>query len=158
MTHIRRLAASDWPAIEAIFVEGIATRNATFETQPPTWGSFDDGHLTGHRLVAEDDGDVVGWAVLAATSDRACYAGVVESSVYVAAVARGRGLGRALMERLIESAQRDGIWTIQAAMFPENEASVALHERLGFRVVGRRERIAELEGVWRDTVLLELRL
>ncbi len=148
----------DWPAVEGIFVQGIATRKATFESDPPTWEHFDASHLAGHRLAADEDGRVLGWATLSATSERACYAGVAESSVYVAAHAHGRGIGRALMEELIESARSDGIWTIQASMFPENEASVALHERLGFRLVGRRERIAQLDGVWRDTVLLELRL
>ncbi len=158
MALIRPLMPSDWPAVEAIYTEGIASGLATFETEPPTWESFDADHFDGHRLVAEDDGDIVGWVVLSATSQRPCYAGVVESSVYVATRAHGRGVGRALMDELIETARRDGIWTIQAAMFPENEASLALHERLGFRLVGRRERIAQLDGVWRDTVLLELRL
>jgi L-amino acid N-acyltransferase YncA len=148
----------DWPSVEAIFVEGIATRAATFETEPPAYASFDAGHHTGHRLVGVEDGRVVGWATLAPTSSRACYAGVAESSVYVAEHARGRGVGRALMDALVASAVEGGIWTIQAAMFPENTASVALHRGLGFRPVGRFERIAQLDGVWRDTVLLELRL
>ncbi|HET7743761.1 MAG TPA: GNAT family N-acetyltransferase [Gaiellaceae bacterium] len=157
MALIRPLTRGDWLAVEAIFAEGIAGGNATFEPAPPTWESFDAGHLAGRRLVAEDVA-VVGWAALAPTSARQCYAGVVESSVYVATRAHGRGVGLALMEALIEGARGDGIWTIQAGMFPENEASIALHERLGFRVVGRRERIAQLGGVWRDTLLLELRL
>ena len=152
------MTPDDWPAVEAIFVEGIATRCATFETEPPDYDSFDASHHTEHRLVAVEDGQVVGWVALAPTSARACYAGVTESSVYVAESARGRGVGRALMEALIASASARGIWTIQAGMFPENAASFALHERLGFRLVGRFERIAQLDGVWRDTVLLELRL
>ena len=110
------------------------------------------------RLVAVENGHIVGWVALAPTSSRTCYAGVVESSVYVAESARGRGIGRVLMEALVASAVAGGIWTIQAGMFPENTASVALHESLGFRVVGRFERIAQLDGAWRDTVLLELRL
>ena len=152
------MTAGDWPAVETIFAEGIATRIATFETEPPDYDSFDASHHAEHRFVAVEDGRVVGWVAVAPTSARACYAGVVESSVYVAAEARGRGIGRALMEALTASAVAVGIWTIQAGMFPENAASVALHESLGFRLVGRFERIAQLDGVWRDTVLLELRL
>jgi phosphinothricin acetyltransferase len=152
------MIVGDWPAVEAIYAEGIATRTATFETEPPDYDSFDASHHVEHRLVAAEDGRVVGWAALAPTSSRACYAGVAESSVYVAETARGRGVGRALMEALVASAAAGGIWTIQAGMFPENAASVALHEGLGFRLVGRFERIARLDGVWRDTVLLELRL
>ena len=152
------MVADDWPAVRTIFVEGIATRAATFETSPPDYATFDAGHHADHRLVAVEDGCVVGWVTLAPTSSRACYAGVAESSVYVGEAARGRGVGRALMEALVASAEAGGIWSIQAGMFPENAASRALHERLGFRLVGRFERIAQLDGVWRDTVLLELRL
>ncbi len=149
---------SDWPEVAAIFVEGIATRAATFETEPPDYDAFAASHHPEHRLVAVENGRVVGWVGLAPTSSRACYAGVAESSVYVAESARGRGVGHALMEALIAGAGAGGIWTIQAGMFPENAPSLALHERLGFRLVGRFERIAQLDGVWRDTVLLELRL
>jgi L-amino acid N-acyltransferase YncA len=158
MVETRPMLASDWPAVEAIYAEGIATRNATFETSTPTYEEFDAGRLADHRFVAVEDGRVVGWAALMPVSARACYRGVTEHSVYVADDARGRGVGSALMERLIASAEARGIWTIQTSIFPENAATVALHERLGFRVVGRRERIAQLDGVWRDTVLLELRL
>ena len=158
MVEIRPLLASDWPAVEAIYAEGIATRNATFETATPTFEEFDASHLADHRLVAVENGNVLGWVVLAPTSARACYAGVAENSVYVASGARGHGVGRALMEAVVASAADGGIWSIQAGMFPENTASVALHERLGFRLVGRFERIAQLDGVWRDTILLELRL
>ena len=152
------MLAEDWPAVAAIFVEGIETGNATFETQPPSYETFDASHHAEHRLVAVEDDHVIGWVTLAPTSPRPCYEGVVESSVYVAERVRGRGVGRALMEAVLVSAGDNGIWTIHAAMFPENEASVALHETLGFRLVGRFERIAQLDGVWRDTVLLELRL
>ncbi len=158
MVEIRALKAGDWPEVETIFVEGIATRLATFDTKAPTWEEFDAHRHPVHRHVAVSGGAVVGWAAVSPTSSRACYAGVVESSVYVAASARGRGVGRMLMEALIANARADGIWTIHAGMFPENAASVALHERLGFRLVGRFERVAQLDGVWRDTVLLELRL
>ena len=158
MVEIRPMQPEDWPAVAEIFVEGIATRGATFETEAPSYESFDAGHHTAHRFVAVEDGRVVGWVALAPTSARACYAGVAESSVYIAESARGRGVGRALMEALVASAETAGIWTIHAGMFPENAASVALHESLGFRLVGRFERIAQLDGAWRDTVLLELRL
>ena len=156
--RIRELRAEDWPAVEAIYAEGIATRNATFETETPTWAEFDAGRLREHRLVAVDGDRIVGWAAFSATSSRACYAGVVEHSVYVASEYRGRGIGRTLLEALVHSADSGGIWTIQTSIFPENEASLALHERVGFRVVGRRERIAQLDDVWRDTILLERRV
>jgi phosphinothricin acetyltransferase len=147
----------DWQAVERIYAAGIATGEATFETEPPSWEEFDSTRLRGHRLVAVEAGEVVGWAALAPTSSRACYAGVAEHSVYVAEHARGRGIGRALLDALLAGADADGIWTIQTSIFPENAATLALHERAGFRVVGRRERIAKLNGVWRDTLLLERR-
>jgi L-amino acid N-acyltransferase YncA len=157
MLEIRRMEPEDWPVIEAIYAEGIATGDATFETGAPSWEEFDRGRLPDHRVVAVDGGEVVGWAALSPTSHRECYVGVVEHSVYVAEAARGRGVGRALMNALVAGADAAGIWTIQTSIFPENAASVALHERAGFRVVGRRERIAKLNGVWRDTLLLERR-
>jgi phosphinothricin acetyltransferase len=158
VAEIRALTEADWPAVEEIYAEGIDTRLATFETSTPTWAEFDTGRLLDHRLVAVDDGRVVGWAALSSTSGRECYAGVVEHSVYVRSDVRGQGIGRALMEALIWSADGAGLWTIQTSIFPENAASLALHEKLGFRVVGRRDRIAQLDGVWRDTVLLERRV
>ena len=157
MVETRLLLTSDWPAVEAIYREGIATGHATFETVPPTWEVFDRGRFRDHRFVAVDGGEVVGWAALQPTSTRPCYSGVVEHSVYVAEKARGRGIGRVLMEALVASADAAGLWTIQTSVFPENEASVALHERVGFRVVGRRGRIAKLDDIWRDTLLLERR-
>ena len=157
MAEIRPLTRADWPRVEAIYREGIATGNATFETEPPSWGEFDAGRLPGHRFVAVERDEVVGWIAASPTSTRECYAGVIEHSVYVAESARGRGVGLALLEAFIASAETAGIWTIQSAMFPENEASLRLHERVGFRLVGRHERIAQLDGVWRDTVLLERR-
>ena len=157
MLEIRQLTNADWPAVEAIYAEGIATGNATFETAPPDWREFDAGRLRGHRFVAVEDGRVVGWAALSPTSSRACYAGVVEHSVYVSAASRGHGIGRALMETLLQSADGAGLWTVQTSIFPENGASLALHLQLGFRVVGRRERIAQLDGAWRDTLLLDRR-
>jgi L-amino acid N-acyltransferase YncA len=158
VVEIRAMTIGDWPSVAAIYAEGIATGQATFETETPAWAVFDSGWLAEHRLVAVEEDRVVGWATLSPTSGRACYAGVVEDTVYVAGVTRGQGVGRALLESLVRSADEAGIWTIQASMFPENAASLALHRKLGFRVVGRRERIAQLDGVWRDTILLELRL
>lgn len=152
------MTEEDWVAVAEIYAEGIATRLATFETGTPTWAEFDAGRLPDHRLVAVDEGRIVGWAALSPTSGRACYAGVVEHSVYVSSEVRGRGVGRALMDALIRSATDAGLWTIQTSVFPENEASLTLHESAGFRVVGRRERIAQLDGVWRDTILLERRV
>jgi L-amino acid N-acyltransferase YncA len=151
------MARADWAAVERIYAEGISTGEATFETEPPTWEEFDATRLDRHRLVAVEGREIVGWAALSPTSARECYAGVVEHSVYVAEAARGRGIGRALMDALIAEADDAGIWTIQTSIFPENTASAALHEAAGFRVVGRRERIAQLGGVWRDTLLLERR-
>ena len=155
--EIRDLRAGDWPEVAAIYEIGIRTRNATFETAVPGWEEWDAAHLPPRRLVAVAGGAVVGWAALAPVSSRACYAGVVEASVYVAHGWQGRGVGRALLERLVEDAEAAGLWTIQTSIFPENRASLELHLRCGFRVVGVRERIAMHHGVWRDTLLLERR-
>jgi len=154
---IRKLRKEDWPAVRAIYEQGIAGRNATFETEAPSWEAWDGVHHSEHRLVAEHDGRIVGWASLAPVSERCCYAGVAENSVYVADEAQGRGIGRALLGQLVADAEADGIWTIQAGVFPENEASIRLHQRCGFRVVGVSERLGRLDGVWRDVVLLERR-
>jgi L-amino acid N-acyltransferase YncA len=157
-TVLRELTEADWPRVAEIWAEGIATGIATFETEPPSWALFDASRRIEGRFVAELDGAVAGWAALSPVSSRPCYAGVAENSVYVASEARGQGIGTALMRALAEAAATAGIWTIQTSIFPENAASLALHERAGFRIVGRRERIAQLDGVWRDTLLLELRL
>ena len=158
MLVVRALRPDDWPVVAAIFTEGIATGDATFETAVPGWEEWDAAHLPAHRLVAELDGDVAGWCAIVPYSRRAVYRGVGEESVYVAERARGRGVGRTLLEALVESARSGGLWTLQAGIFPENEASLALHRALGFREVGVRERIGRLDGTWRDVVLLELRL
>jgi phosphinothricin acetyltransferase len=152
------MTPEDWPAVEAIYAEAIATREATFETATPTWAEFDAGRLKAHRFVAVDGDRIVGWVAISPTSSRECYSGVAEHSVYVSSDARREGVGRALMEALLESTDLGGIWTLQTSIFPENEASLALHERVGFRVVGRRERIARLDDHWRDTLLLERRV
>jgi len=156
--EIEPLRPTHWPAVAEIFAEGIATRNATFETELPSWEDWDESHLRKHRLVVRDVGGVVGWAALSPYSHRPAYAGVAEVSVYVAARARGRRVGRILLAALVESARADGLWTLQAGIFPKNEASLALHRSAGFREVGIRERIGQLEGAWRDVILLELRL
>jgi L-amino acid N-acyltransferase YncA len=155
---IRGLRADDWPAVAAVYEEGIRTRNATFETAVPSWQEWDARHLSEPRLVAEEEGEVVGWAALTPYSSRACYAGVAEDSLYVAERMRGRGVGFALLSELCARADAIGLWTLQTGIFPENEASLALHERCGFRRVGVRERIGQLDGVWRDVVLLERRV
>jgi L-amino acid N-acyltransferase YncA len=154
---IRDLRPEHWPEVASIFQAGIDTGHATFETAPPSWEQWDRAHLPGLRLVATDDGRVLGWAALSRVSTRPCYAGVAEVSVYVALDASRRGVGRALLEALIARSEDAGIWTVQAGIFPENTASLALHEKCGFRIVGTRERIGELHGVWRDVVLMERR-
>jgi L-amino acid N-acyltransferase YncA len=155
---VRALLPDDWSAVADIYWDGMRDGLATFETELPSWQEWDRGHLPAHRLVAEHLDEVVGWAALAPASARRCYAGVVENSVYVARPAQGRGVGRLLLEALIDGAQAAGIWTIQTSVFPENRASLALHEHCGFRVVGTRERIAKRDGIWRDTIFLERRL
>jgi phosphinothricin acetyltransferase len=156
--RIEPLREDDWPAVAAIYREGIETRLATFETEVPEWSGWDNAHLPEPRLVTRDGDEVVGWAALTPVSRRAVYKGVADLSVYVATAARGQGVGRALLEALCESVRTAGLWTLQAGVFPENEASLALHRSVGFRDVGIRERIGRLDGVWRDVVLLELRL
>lgn len=154
---IEAMRPGDWPQVRAIYQEGIATRQATFETAAPDWESWDAGHLPGCRIVARDGETILGWAALSAVSRRRVYAGVAEVSVYVAGSARGQGIGNLLMAALIAGSEQDGFWTLQASIFPENRASVGLHFKHGFREVGRRERIARLDGRWRDTVVLERR-
>lgn len=154
---IEPMSGRHWEQVRAIYLEGIATGQATFETAAPDWERWDASHLPHSRLVAVAGEEVKGWAALSRVSDRCVYGGVAEVSVYVAASARGSGVGRALLEALVESSERHGIWTLQAGVFPENAASVALHERCGFRRVGRRERIGRMDGLWRDTLLLERR-
>ena len=152
------MSPEDWPRVRAIYAEGIATGNATFETEAPSWEAWNAAHLEEGRIVARDaSGTLLGWAALTPVSGRCVYAGVGDLSVYVAAAARGRGVGRLLLQGLIEASERAGLWTLQAGVFPENVASLALHRACGFREVGRRERIGKMNGVWRDVVLLERR-
>jgi phosphinothricin acetyltransferase len=155
--RIDQLLPADWPAIREIYLEGVATRQATFETEAPSWTAWDASHSMFARLAARQGETLLGWAALSPVSTRTAYAGVAEVSVYVAASQRGLGVGRQLLEALIAAAEVHGIWSLQAVIFPENEGSVALHRRCGFREVGRRSRIGRLDGVWRDTILLERR-
>lgn len=155
--EIRTMAASDWPAVAEIYRRGLDTGQASFETSVPEYEQWDAGHLPEPRLVAQLDGTLVGWGALSPVSDRCVYGGVAEDSVYVAPELGGRGIGRLLLSELVRRAEEAGIWTIQAGIFPENAASVALHERCGFRVVGRRERLGRHRGVWRDVLLVERR-
>ena len=153
---VRELRPEDWPAVRAIYEEGIRGGNATFETEAPSWQEWDAAHPA-LRFVAERDGSVVGWAALSPSSPRRCYRGVGGVSVYVAEAARGVGTGRLLLERLVESSEDAGYWTLTAGVFPENEPSLRLHRGCGFREVGVRERVGESGGLWRDVVWLERR-
>ena len=154
---VESLHPGDWEPVRGIYLEGIATGHATFETKTPAWETWDADHLRAARLVARDGPTILGWAALSPVSGRCVYAGVAEVSVYVGATARGRGVGRALLEALIKASEDEGIWTLQAGVFPENVASLAVHGRCGFREVGKRERLGKLGGVWRDVILLERR-
>jgi phosphinothricin acetyltransferase len=155
--EIAGMTADDWDAVRAIYLEGIATGNATFEKSAPDWERWNAGHLQCCRLVARAAGEALGWAALIPVSGRCVYGGVAEVSVYVAERARGRGIGRQLLSELVAASERHGIWTLQAGIFPENQASIALHHRAGFRVVGVRERLGSMDGRWRDVVLMERR-
>ncbi len=155
--EVRPFRDEDWPAVRTIYAEGIATGNATFETEVPAFDRWAAAHPPQYRFVAILGGDIVGWVAAAPVSDRCAYAGVLEHSVYVDARTRGQGIGRRLLEALIEGADSSGVWTIQSGIFPENQASVKLHQRCGFRVVGTRERLGQLHGTWRDVLLMERR-
>ena len=152
---IEPMRSTDWPAVARIYEEGLDA--GTFEDTVPTWDEWDASHLGACRIVAREGDELVGWTALSPVSRRPCYRGVAEGSVYVARNARGQGVGRALLEELCRRADEAGIWTVQAVMFADNAASIALHESCGFRLVGRRERIGRKNGVWRDTVLLDRR-
>ena len=151
------MRTEDWEDVADIYLQGIQSGHATFETEVPSWERWDAGHLPFARLVLSVDDKIEGWAGLSRVSARQVYSGVAEVSVYVAIESRGKGFGHTLLQALIRESEANGVWTLQASVFPENEASIALHRRCGFREVGRRQRIAKLHGVWRDTVLLERR-
>nr|BFF09299.1 GNAT family N-acetyltransferase [Microbacterium flavescens] len=163
MIRLREMTADDWPAVERIYAQGIEDGEATFEIATPTWEAFDAARLPHMRIVAEDtQGTLLGWVAASAISSRPAYRGVVEHSVYVDRDARGQGVGRKLLDAFVTAADEAGVWTIQSSIFPENGASLKLHEATGFRTVGRRERIARAEvgphaGRWRDTILIERR-
>ncbi len=153
----KTLAKEDWKNASKIYSEGIATDNATFEQRVPTWEEWDKNHLKTCRIAAEINEVVVGWACLSPVSDRCVYGGVAEASVYISKVHRGAGVGTQLLNRLIEESEMEGFWTLQAGVFPENTASLMLIEKLGFRQIGYREKVGKMNGVWRDTILLERR-
>ena len=154
---IRPMLAGDWPTVRCIYADGIATGNATFETEPPDWETWDRNHHLECRLVARIADEIVGWAALSPVSARACYAGVAEHSIYVDEGRRGRGIGKRLLGAFVEASEVAGFWTLQSSIFPENQASIAIHLACGFRILGRRKRVAMLNGVWRDTVIVERR-
>ena len=154
---IRTMGEADWDRVRAIYLEGIATGHATFETGAPSFAEWDQAHLSFARLVAQQGDATVGWAALSPVSQRCVYGGVAEVSVYVSISHRGSGVGRKLLDALINESEQNGIWTLQAGIFPENVGSLVVHQRCGFREVGRRERIGKMNGEWRDTILLERR-
>ncbi len=151
------MLAEDWADVRRIYWEGIQTGHATFEQQLPEWDVWDEGHVKSCRLMGRSGEVALGWAALSPVSDRCVYAGVAEVSLYVSESFRGRGVGRQLLQALIDASETQGFWTLQSGVFPENTASVALHKKLGFREVGRRERLGALKGTWRDVLLLERR-
>ena len=155
--QIRTLTVEDWESVRSIYIDGMASGQATFETEAPTWQRWNQAHLMAPRLAAISQETIAGWAALSPVSARSVYAGVAEVSVYVASEWQGRGIGRALLERLVSESERNSIWTLQASIFPENVASISLHKACGFREVGTRTRIGKMNGVWRDTILLERR-
>ena len=154
---VREMQQADSQNVLEIYRMGLETRNATFETQVPSWQEWDTKHLPHSRFVFEENGKVTGWAALTPFSAREVYAGVAEVSIYVASGLRGKKIGSNLMEQVIISSELNGIWTLVSSVFPENEATLKLHSKFGFRVIGKRERIAQLKGKWRDTILLERR-
>jgi phosphinothricin acetyltransferase len=151
------MQAEDWPVVREIYEEGIATKNATFETSAPEWEQWDAKHLQSCRLVARLNGQIVGWAALSPVSTRRVYAGVAENSIYIASAAQGHGVGKQLLGVLVDASEQAGIWTLQTGIFPENKASIHLHELCGYRVLGVREKIGQMDGVWRDVVFMERR-
>ncbi len=155
--NIDALVAADWPRVREIYLEGIATKNATFETDVPDWETWDAKHLESCRLVARANGEVLGWAALSPVSSRCVYRGVAEESIYIAESARGQGIGKLLLAALVEASEQAGLWTLQTGIFPENKVSIHLHEVCGFRVLGLREKIGQMDGVWRDVVFMERR-
>lgn len=147
----------DWQTVKKIYEEGIATGNATFQPSAPEWTEWDSSHLQHSRIVAKEGNEILGWAALTPVSGRCVYAGVAEVSVYVSDIARGKGIGKQLLQKLVEESEANNIWTLQAGIFPENLASIKIHKDCGFKILGTRERIGKMNGLWRDTVLMERR-
>ena len=157
MIEIKTMDSDRWDDVRRIYEEGLATGNATFQTSAPEWVEWDKGHIQKCRLIALDNEKIVGWAALSPVSDRCVYGGVAEVSVYVSSNARGKGIGKELLRNLIEHSESNKLWTLQAGIFPENTASLRIHEENGFRIIGTREKIGQMNGVWRNTILLERR-
>lgn len=155
--HVREMSKTDWQAVSTIYEDGIATHFATFETSVPTYEVWDNAHMKTCRFVCVLDEKILGWAALSAVSSRCVYGGVAEVSVYVSKNSRGSGAGKLLMKHLIKQSENEGIWTLQSGIFPENKGSVKLHEKMGFRFIGKRERIGKLDGDWKDNLLFERR-
>ena len=157
MIKLEKMQPADWHFVKQIYEEGISTSNATFQTSAPEWDEWNSSHLAHSRVVAKEGDNILGWAALTPVSGRCVYAGVAEVSVYVSDKARGKGLGKQLLQKLIEESEANNLWTLQAGIFPENIPSIKIHEDCGFRIIGKRERIGMMNGIWRDTVLLEKR-
>ncbi|PAM96505.1 N-acetyltransferase [Flavobacterium sp. IR1] len=155
--EIRKLTPKDWQQVKLIYQKGIDTGNATFQTSTPAWEDWDNSHLASCRIVIENDDQIIGWAALTPVSSRCVYAGVAEVSVYVDPAHSGKGIGLTLLNELVHLSEEEGIWTLQAGIFTENTASLRIHEKAGFRILGIREKIGKQNGIWRDTVLLERR-
>ena len=154
---IEQMTETDWPQVRLIYEQGIATGQATFETEVPDWRSWNSNHLHECRLVAREVNQMIGWAALSPVSGRCVYGGVAEVSVYVAGVLRGQGIGTVLLQSLVAASEESGLWTLEAGIFPENLASITMHEKCGFERVGLRKRLGRLNGIWRDVLLLERR-
>ncbi len=154
---VRPMVASDWQAVSIIYAEGIATGFATFETDVPTYDAWDSAHMNSCRLVATENEKILGWAALSPVSSRCVYGGIGEVSIYVGKESRGKGAGRILMDALIKESEAEGLWTIQSGIFPENTGSIELHKKVGFRYIGKRERVGKLNGEWKDNLLFERR-
>ena len=157
MAEIKTMDPRHWNDVRRIYEEGLRTGNATFQTTAPAWEEWDKAHIQTGRLVAIEKGNIIGWAALTPVSSRCVYGGVAEISVYVSENARGKGIGKELLKSLIEDSEANGFWTLQAGIFPENIASIKIHEATGFRIIGKREKIGQMNGHWRDTILLERR-
>jgi len=157
MIVFEKMGPHHWPEVKNIYEEGIDTGNATFQQSAPAWEDWNKSHLESCRIIVKDGDNILGWAALTPVSDRCVYAGVAEVSVYINATARGKGVGKLLLKKLVQESEDHNIWTLQAGIFPENTASIKIHEACGFRLLGTREKIGKMNGTWRDTILMERR-